>query len=120
MAGLSNEAFAVLAACEETKQNFGITVDRVCQGQYKFVWAFKIDKDKAKREGYDKCSVKGSILYDANFPGCPYCGQKNMIVCSSCGKFFCHHGQKHVTCPSCGASGEVVSVEQVDLKGGGF
>lgn len=120
MAGLSNEAFAVMAACEETKKSFGITVDRVGSKMYKFVWTFKIDKEKAKREGYDQTNVKGGIILDPDFPGCPYCGQKTMISCSSCGKFFCHHGQKHVTCPSCGASGEVVSVEQVDLKGGGF
>ena len=40
-----------MAACERTKQPFGITVDKICSGQYKFVWAFKIDKEKAQREG---------------------------------------------------------------------
>lgn len=39
---ISNEAFAILAECEETKKPFGITVDPY-RGAMKFVWAFKID-----------------------------------------------------------------------------
>lgn len=76
MTTLSNEAFAVMAACERTKQPFGITVDKICSGQYKFVWAFKIDKEKAQREGYGKINVKGNITLDTEYPGCPYCGEK--------------------------------------------
>ena len=120
MTTLSNEAFAVMAACERTKQPFGITVDKICSGQYKFVWAFKIDKEKAQREGYGRTKVKGNIILDTEYPGCPYCGEKRHIVCSSCNKFFCYHGQEHVTCLNCGTSGNVVSVEQVDLKGGDY
>ena len=76
MTTLSNEAFAVMAACERTKQPFGITVDKICSGQYKFVWAFKIDKEKAQREGCGKTNVKGNIILDTEYPGCPYCGEK--------------------------------------------
>ena len=67
MTTLSNEAFAVMAACERTKQPFGITVDKICSGQYKFVWAFKIDKEKAQREGYGKINVKGNIPLDTEY-----------------------------------------------------
>lgn len=67
MTTLSNEAFAVMAACERTKQPFGITVDKICSGQYKFVWAFKIDKEKAQREGYGKTNVKGNIIGSITF-----------------------------------------------------
>lgn len=45
MAGLSKEAFAVMAECPESKRYFGITVDKVTHNSYKFVWAFKIDKE---------------------------------------------------------------------------
>lgn len=120
MTTLSNDAFAVTATCEETHKCFGITVDKVHSNLYKFVWSFKIDKEKAKREGYDQVKVRGGIILDSDFPGCPYCGEKRFVVCSSCQKFFCHHGQRHVTCPNCGSSGEISIVEQVDLKGGGF
>lgn len=120
MTTLSNDAFAVMAVCGEAKQPFGITVDKIRNGQYKFVWTFKIDEEKAHREGYDATNVKGSVILDEEYPGCPYCGEKRQIICSSCGRFFCYHGQKNVTCPNCGASGDVVPVEQINLKGGGY
>ena len=37
MTNLSNEAFAVLAFCEETPKPFGITVDKIQDGKYKVV-----------------------------------------------------------------------------------
>lgn len=46
--------------------------------------------------------------------------RSRLLYYSSCNKFFCYHGQEHVTCPNCGTSGNVVSIEQVDLKGGDY
>lgn len=119
MSGLSKDAFAIMAVCEETKQPFGITVDKISQRQYKFVWAFKIDKEKAHREGYDTQTVTGSVTLDDNYPGCPYCGSKQFYICS-CGKIVCYHGQRTATCPSCGRTGELTSVNEIDLRGGGY
>lgn len=116
---LSEDAFAVMAACEETKQPFGITVDRISQRQYKFVWAFKIDKEKAHREGYDARNVTSNVVLDENYPGCPYCGSKEFYICS-CGKIVCYHGQRIVTCPSCGQRGRITSVSEINLTGGGY
>lgn len=87
MTGLSDKAFAIMAVCEESKKPFGITVDYIGPRHYKFVWAFKIDKDKAHREGYDENSVTGSVELDSNYPGCPYCGSKQFYICA-CGKLF--------------------------------
>ena len=61
MTRLSDKAFAIMAICEKTKKPFGITVDYIGPRRYKFVWAFKIDKDKAHREGYDKHTVTGCV-----------------------------------------------------------
>lgn len=119
MTGLSSEAFAVMAICEETKKTFGITVDRICNRQYKFVWAFKIDKTKAHREGYDVHSVTGNVTLDPDYPGCPYCGSKQFYICA-CGKIVCYHGQRVVTCPECGATGELTEVSEINIKGGGY
>ncbi|MEE3415053.1 MAG: TerY-C metal binding domain-containing protein [Prevotella sp.] len=116
---LSQNAFAVMATCEETKKPFGITVDPE-RNNLKFVWAFKIDKDKAHREGFDKRNVRGGITYDTNFPGCPHCGAKQFYVCGNCNSVVCYHGQKHVVCPSCGMQGEIQTVESIDLRGGGY
>lgn len=119
MAGLSEKAFAIMAVCEETKKPFGITVDYRGPHQYSFEWAFIIDRDKAHREGYDEHSVTGSIALADNYPGCPYCGSKQFYICG-CGKIVCYHGQKVATCPECGMTGELTSVEEINLKGGGY
>lgn len=118
--GLSIDAFAILAICGESKKSYGITVDRNGLNQYVFHWAFPIDAEKAHHEGYDEKSVHGSVTLDKNYPGCPYCGSRNFIVCSNCGTVMCYHGQKKFTCLKCGCSGEVSSVESVDLKGNSF
>jgi len=118
MSKLSKGAFAVMAMCEETKKPFGITVDP--RGRdYAFVWAFKINPDQAKREGYDKTHVHGAIVYDKDYNGCPYCGAYSFYICNHCGKIICHHGQEEVTCPNCGSSGRVEIAETFDLRGGG-
>ncbi len=119
MTPVSDKAFAIMAVCPEAKKYYGVTVDFLRRGAYKFVWAFKIDKEKAKREGYDAQHVHGSVELDAQYPGCPYCKSKQFLFCS-CGAVMCWHGQKVVTCPSCGQTGEVSSVSSVDLHGGGF
>ena len=119
MTNLSKEAFAVLAYCEETKRPFGITVDKIKQGEYKVVWAFNIDKEKAHREGFDSKNVTGSVEIDAEYPGCPHCGSKQFWMCV-CGHPICYHGQEHLHCPNCGADGTIQRVKQVNLRGGGY
>lgn len=120
MAKLSKDAFAIMAICPEARRPYGITVDNAGIGHYVFHWAFSIDKDKAHREGYDEKSVSGTVSLDDNYPGCPYCGSKNFLFCGNCGSVICYHGQSKVTCPKCGFTGEVTSIENVNLKGGGY
>ena len=119
MTCLSDKAFAIMAVCEETKKHFGITVDEISSRHYKFVWAFKIDKDIAHKEGYDIHTVTGTVELDGEYPGCPYCGSKQFYI-FSCGKVVCYHGQQRVTCPECGATGELTAVDEIDLKGSGY
>ena len=118
MSKLSKEAFAITAMCEETKRPFGITVNPD-KGCYAFTWAFKMKDGQAKREGYDKTRVRGAVVLDPEYNGCPYCGAKNFYQCS-CGMTVCYHGQKVVTCPNCKATGEVMVAEAIDLSGGGM
>ena len=123
MRRLSKKAFATLACCEKTKRYFGITVDETLPGTpgfYSFVWSFKIDKDKAMREGYDSNKVTGSIILDGGYPGCPYCESKDFVVCGRCGKVICWHGQSSGTCPHCGCTSRVATADTLDITGGGF
>lgn len=114
---LSKDAFVTMAMCEECKQPFGITVDKVSNGRYMFVWSFKINADKAHREGYDATHVRGDVTEDVNYPGCPYCGTKRWYICNDCGTIVCHHGQSFVTCPKCKTSGEITNVKAINIKG---
>ena len=115
---LSKEAFAIMAMCEETKKPFGITVNPQ-QGHYAFTWAFKINSDQAKREGYDRKNVCGTVTYDSDFNGCPHCGAKQFYMCNQCKKVVCYHGKEVVTCPNCGNTSSLRIAESVDLSGGG-
>lgn len=117
MTFLSDDAFAIMAVCPETNKSYGITVDYLSANKFKFVWAFKVDREKARREGYDTKHVHGAVELDREYPGCPYCKSKRFIFCG-CGAVICWHGQNIVQCPSCGAKGEVTSVSSVDLKSG--
>lgn len=116
---ISKEAFAVLAECEESKKPFGITIDPKGR-EMRFIWAFKIDRSKAQREGFAGNSMTGYISLDANFNGCPHCGSKRFYVCDNCKTIVCWHGQERVTCPHCHMTGIITSAESVNLKGGGY
>lgn len=118
MSKLSEKAFAIMGMCEEYRKPFGITVDPR-DGAYAFCWAFKISDAQAKREGYDRTHVHGTVTYDSEFNGCPYCGAKGFYICRQCGKVICYQGQEMVTCPNCGLSSGVKPAETFDLTGGG-
>ena len=74
-----------MAICPEAKKYYGITVDCLRNNAYKFVWAFKIDKDRAKREGYDSQSVAEGVELDAEYPGGSYC-KSNTLFSASVGQ----------------------------------
>ncbi len=119
MTNLSNNAFAIVCYCPESKRQYGITVDLIGPKLYSLIWAFKINMDKAKREGFDKTTVQGNIQTDENYPGCPYCGTKQIVVCA-CGGIICYHGERTITCPKCNMTGAVTEVDGVTIKGGGY
>lgn len=119
MTPVSKEAFAVTATCPDSGQCYGITVDKAARNAYRFIWAFRIDRERAKREKYDTHTVKGSVDTDAEYPGCPYCGSKQVLFCH-CGAIICWKGQSRMTCPQCGRSGTITQVEAVSMRGGGY
>ena len=117
MSRLSKEAFVIMAMCEDTKKHFGITVDSR-NNHYVFIWAFKIKKEQASREGYDKKQVSGSVTFDAEFNGCPYCEAKQFYICYHCGKVVCYHNETYIVCPHCGESADCIgTVDTVELSG---
>lgn len=116
---VSKKAFVIKAKCAKTKQPYGITVDPEGRN-LKYVWAFKLKEGQAKREGYDRQQASGAESLDKNFPGCPYCGAKQFVHCSRCGTTICYHGEEMLTCPECGLTSRIQTVESIDLRGGGL
>jgi hypothetical protein len=114
------EATVIMAKCQKSKQAFGIRAEKISR-DWHFTWAFAIDEKAAKREGYDSTTVKGSIVLDGEYPGCPHCKSTGFCQCAKCQKIGCYGGEKIYTCPFCGNTGDVEYVESFDnIKGGGF
>ena len=112
-------ATVVLARCNKTKKLYGMRVEKRGNDWVR-TWAFPIDEQKAKHEGFEANKVSGSMNAVDDYPGCPYCGQKNFVHCI-CGKISCWGDESNIfTCPWCGQTGEVQIAENFDVKGGGY
>jgi len=118
MKRVKREEMVVMAACQQTKFPFGITARK--EGKdYVFYWAFKLSSSTAKREGFEKNKVRGSVCNAVEYPGCPHCGGDTWFQCGRCGKIVCmRSGQEIVRCPACGNEAGLEYGENFDLSGG--
>ncbi len=108
------EAQVALAKCREGKKMYGVRMEKTDEG-WKYTWAFTVSEERAKAENYSVTKIKGRIYPDEEYPGCPYCGAKNFVVCS-CGRLNCYNMEDNkFQCEWCGSKGELV-----DYKGEGF
>lgn len=95
-------ATVIVAKCTYSKDSFGIRPQKE-NNDWIWTWSFKLTNKTAKREGYDRTTISGRILLDKNYPGCPYCGEKNFAQCGYCYKIMClDNNFSEITCPSCG------------------
>lgn len=107
-------AAVVLCKCPKVHKLYGVRFEER-EGTWFYNWAFPIKESSAKREGYDKCFIKGQVYPTSDYPGCPYCEENGFIICS-CGKLCCNiPGKKEFTCEWCGRTGTIV-----DYDGSGF
>lgn len=114
------EAKIALCKCKETHKTYGVRFEQMSNG-WKYTWAFPIKENVAKREGYDATILKGTLVQDTEYPGCPYCGAKYFIVCGTCGKLNCNTGiiAGKFTCEWCSTIGEIVGYDGSGVKSGG-
>jgi transcription elongation factor Elf1 len=91
-------------------------------------WAFAIDDTRAKREGFDKSEIEGTLQPVDKFPGCPHCGTEGLMKCG-CGKMLCCKdglaenldSAGAIECPWCGEEiGKITTVDSVEVGSGGF
>ena len=123
MAGPLN-AQVILARCSKNSKMYGIRIEER-GGDWFRTWAFPIDERKAKREKFDSNAVSGSMTMDAEYPGCPHCGNAGFAMCS-CEKISCMGGGidfddfMSLTCPWCGEEGEYGTADSFEVSGSGY
>lgn len=100
------EATVAVGRCMKSERLFGVRLEKR-KNLWVYNWAFKLSEKVALHEGYNFTEIKGIVAMDGEYPGCPYCETKSLIVCS-CGHLNCYDGtSRYVTCSWCGLSGEV-------------
>ncbi|EFH80218.1 TerY-C metal binding domain-containing protein [Ktedonobacter racemifer] len=110
----------VVSRCAQQKKGFCIRFEEKVPGQWFADWAFSIQEQQARREGYDSNEINGSILIDKAYPGCPYCESEGFVLCGACNKVACYDGSSHqVLCPWCGNHGEINNKRVNSLRAGG-
>ena len=113
------EALVVLSKCGEVHKTYGIRTEKKSVDSWAFTWAFPIRESSAKREGYDKSSIRGNIQCTEEYPGCPYCKQRNFIFCSGSGHINCYVVKGDTfTCEWCSMQGKLVDYTGEAIKAG--
>lgn len=88
-------------------------------GEWYRTWAFPIDERRAAGEGYQSNRIDSGLPATADYPGCPYCGDKGFLYDPNCGKISCYHGENPFTCPWCGQTyTEFSSIDKISCQGG--
>ena len=116
------EANIMIIKCPDSGKTVGVRLEKMNDGDWWRTWAFKISDQQVKYEGYDKTQIQGNLYYTDEYPGCPYCGTKNLVKCGHCGKFLCWHGNEGVKCPWCGTEIKdvVTATDKFDITGNQF
>ena len=116
-----NTACIALCNCKEGRRPFGIRFEKE-DNSWVATWAFALKNDKsAQRERYDDTKITGNVRFGVDYPGCPYCGSKGLIVCGSCGALNCNLNSQNgvFTCGWCGMAGELTGYEGEGIAASG-
>lgn len=112
------KAVIVIAKCEPHNKTYGMRFEKSAPNHWRVNWAFPMKESAAKREGYDKTTVSGNIEFTDEYPGCPYCKETNLTLCS-CGRLSCSHLVNEVfTCAWCGARGTIGGYNGASITAG--
>jgi len=92
----------VAARCSHKKESFGIRLEEKDRKIWVADWAFPIKASTSCKEKYDTNKISGNIVFDTQYPGCPYCESKGIFLCGYCNKTACFDGKtESVVCPWC-------------------
>jgi hypothetical protein len=110
------EASVITTKCGKSGKIYGIRVEKSGDDWIR-TWAFPIKDDVAKREGYDKNIIRGSLRCTDEYPGCPYCGGKSLLLCQNCSRVSCYEDETPAHCPWCGATSDTHTVDEFEING---
>ena len=66
------KAIIGIAQCPTTKKLYGVRIEEKENNKLIATWAFPINEEMVKREGYSTDEFPVNIEYDDKYPGCPY------------------------------------------------
>jgi hypothetical protein len=69
-----------IAKCPATGKIYGVRVEEKSDKKWWATWAFPIKPEVAKREGYTTNQFPPDILYEKEYPGCPYCKKQENLA----------------------------------------
>jgi hypothetical protein len=109
-------AVVVMARCNRENASFGIRFEEDAQKNWVGTWAFPVKISSGQREEYEKNSIKGSVSFTEDYPGCPYCKARNIVLCGTCKKVSCYNNSDiRTVCPHCKKSNIVSGhISQLD------
>jgi len=115
-------ATVILAKCTLNKQLYGIRTQQMSDGDWYRTWAFPVSDALAHSEKYDQNSIKGTLNYLEEYPGCPYCNTKGFVQCGKCKKISCWNGENSIICPWCNTRMNSICIvtEKFKLSGGEY
>ena len=113
------EAIIILGKCPKTHQIYGMRTQKMDSGDWLRTCAFPLDARRARAEGYDRTTARGSLGCTEGYTGCPYCGTRGFVVCRNCGKFTCWSGETRMKCEWCGCElDNIVDCDDFEVSGG--
>ncbi len=111
----------VLMRCKTNKKLSGIRIEQTENGSWKMNWAFPINEEIARNEGFDKTNLTADIYIDNEYPGCPICGAKGFVRCGSCGKLTCYDNEISLNCAWCSNfMDNITESDEFDLSVGDY
>ena len=109
----------VMSRCCRSRESFGIRLEMVAHDMWSADWAFPVKETLAKKEGYDRSEIHGVFIVHDEYPGCPYCKNRGIILCG-CEKVTCYDGRNSIAvCAWCGNRGQVGGGGSSSIKAGG-
>lgn len=101
-------AHIILCKCAKVHKFYAMRTEEAPDDKWNINWAFALSDKIIKAEKYEETTIKGYFNLTKDYPGCPYCGNKNFFSCGICKKLTCWDGiTKTVECAHCGKISEI-------------